>query len=218
MTVGAAVPELTPLKMSCTQTDCDKDLHCFLQTTRRPRPCGGPCRSCGKNLVDFERVHARDLADVAHTFEALSHEWIRHEFWHRSFDIKAMNHARRKGMRLIREEYAEKHLRQAVGKARHSREGQQTSYQGNVLCYAQHAVAACCRKCIDYWHGIPIGQALTDSEVEFLKQLVLLYLERRLPDLNEEPMKVPSVRQPKPQRPKLLKAGIQEALPPAKYG
>jgi len=218
MTVGSAAPVLKPLKLSCTQSDCGNDLHCFLQTTQKPGPHGGPCRSCGKDLVDFQRVQARDLNDVEHTFEALSHEWIRHEFWHRPFDVRAMNHARRKGMRTIREEYAEKHIRQAVGKARHPREGQQTAYEGNVVNYAQHAVAACCRKCVEYWHGIPMGRLLTDPEVEFLKQLVLLYLDRRLPTLNEEPMKVPPIRRAKPRNPSTKKAGSRKTPHQASYG
>jgi hypothetical protein len=200
VTVGTAAPVLKPLKLTCTQSDCDNDLHCFLQKTQKHGPRGGPCRSCGKDLVDFSRVQARDPKDVEHTIEALSHEWIRHEFWHRPFDLRSMNHARRKGMRIIRTEYAAKRIRQAVGKARHPREGRQTPYEGNVVSYAQHAVAACCRRCIEYWHGIPMGTPLSDEHVDFLAQLVILYLGRRLPALNEDPVKVPPIRKAKPTR------------------
>lgn len=209
MTVGTATPVLKPLKLTCTQSDCGNDLHCFLQKTQKPRPHGGPCRSCGKDLVDFPRVQARDLGDVEHTFEALGHEWIRHEFWHRPFDLHAINHARRKGMRIIRDEYAAKRIRQAVGNARHPKEGRQTPYEGNVVSFAQHAVAACCRRCIEYWHGVPMGSPLADEQVEFLKALVILYIERRLPDLNEEPVKVPPIRNAKP-RPSAQEASAKK--------
>jgi hypothetical protein len=197
MSVGVAQPVLKPLKLSCTDTDCGNDLHCFLQKTQKPRPQGGPCRDCGKQLVDFPRVQARDFGDVKNTFESLSKELIRHEFWERPFDQWAINHARRKGMRAMREECAEKRIREAVGEARHPKEGTQTPFERNVLYYAQHSVAACCRRCVDYWHGIPMGEPLTDMEVGYLTQLVVLYVERRMPELNEEPVHVPPIRRPK---------------------
>lgn len=194
MTVGASTPALKPLPLKCTTTDCENGLHCFLQKTQKPRPHGGPCRSCGKDLVDFPRVQARNVGDIQNTFDSLSKEWIRHQFWEMPFDQWALNHARRKGRRAMHEIEAAKRIRQSVGKAQHSREGRQTPLDGNVLYYAQHAVAACCRKCIEYWHGIAMGAPLTDNEIEYLTKLVCLYLDQRLPDLNEEPMKVPPIR------------------------
>lgn len=194
MTVGTSAPALKPLKLKCTQSDCENDLHCFLQKTQKPRPRGGPCRACGKDLVDFPRVQARNLDDAKNTFESLSKELIRHEFWERPFDQRAINHARRKGARAMRAVEAEKRIRQSVGRPRHPREGKQTPFDGNILFYGQHAVAACCRRCIDYWHGIAAGNALTDAEIAYLAKLLVLYLEHRVPDLNEEPIKVPPIR------------------------
>src|SRR5262245_6134684 len=72
MTVGTAAPVLKPLKLKCTTSDCGNDLHCFLQKTQKPRPHGGPCRSCGKDLVDFPRVQTRNLGDIQNTFESMS--------------------------------------------------------------------------------------------------------------------------------------------------
>jgi hypothetical protein len=200
MSVGTQAPILKPLKIKCTQSDCGNDLHCFLQKTQRPRPHGGPCRSCGEDLIDFPRVQARNLGDLEHTFECLSKEWIRHHFWHRPFDQHAINHARRKGMLAFRTGEAAKRIRQSVGKTRHPMEGKQTPFEKNVLFYAQHATAACCRKCIEYWHGIPTGRPLADDEVSYLAQLALRYVERRLPTLNEQPMKVPPITKAKPAR------------------
>jgi len=203
MSVGVARPAFKPLKLKCTQTDCASDLHCFLQKTQKPRPHGGPCRSCGEDLIDFPRVQARDLRDISNTFSALAKEWIRHEFWERPFDIRALNHARRKGMRALREQEVFKRIRQSVGRVHHPMEGRQTPFEGNTIFYAQHAVAACCRRCVEYWHGIPSGVALTDAEVAYLSALVLLYLQHRLEGLNEEPMKVPPLRATRSPRPVL---------------
>ena len=97
MTVGTAIPELKPLKMSCTQTDCDNDLHCFKQLKKMTPDQRGKCRACGANLIDWKRLHRRDRGDAAHTFEALQHEMIRHHFFHRPVDDAAMRHAQRKG-------------------------------------------------------------------------------------------------------------------------
>ena len=195
MSVGAAPPVLEPLDLKCTNSDCENDLHCFKQKTRkRDDPRWGPCRHCGKNLVDFPRVQARDIGDVEHTFQSLSQEWIRHMLWHLSFDQRAINHARRKGRRQLLDVEIEKRLRQSVGKTRHPREGRQTPFEGNVLFYAQHAVAACCRKCIEYWHGIPVGAALKRDHVHYLKELIVRYVEQRMPDLDDEPVKVPAIR------------------------
>jgi hypothetical protein len=146
-------------------------------------------------------VQARSIGDIRHTFDSLSKEWIRHEFWERPFDQHAINHARRKGMRAMKTVEAVKRIRQSVGAAHHPSEGRQTSLAGNVLFYAQHAVAACCRRCIEYWHGIPMGAPLAEDEVAYLTSLVTLYLERRLPELNEDPVKVPFIRRAKPAKP-----------------
>jgi len=151
---------------------------------------GGACRSCGATLVDWSRVYRRDLADATYTFTALKYELIRHHFWHVEIDLKALNHARRKGMVGMRAA-AEKKIRGSVGQANPFHDGWQTPKSGNVVFYGQHATASCCRKCIEEWHGIPQGRALTDAEVTYLTDLVMLYIKDRLPSLSENGEKVP---------------------------
>src|SRR5215211_7684317 len=99
MTDTTTLPdELKPLGMTCTSTDCPSGLHYFRpkpdgrrgssvpgKTPKVPIPSRGPCRSCGADLVDWDRVTKRDLSDVAHTFEELRKERIRHYFWHAEF-------------------------------------------------------------------------------------------------------------------------------------
>jgi hypothetical protein len=121
---------------------------------------------------------------MEHTFESLKLEHVRHYFWHTDIDEKAVNHARRKG-RLGMREAAARRIRTSVGRAGNPFDGRQTPYRENALYYAQHAVAACCRKCIDEWHGIPMDRDLTDDEVEYLSKLVIMYVFERLPELTE---------------------------------
>lgn len=190
--------ELEPLGVTCTSTDCENGFHCFLQHERLPagQPRrGGPCRECGADLIEWDRVNTRSVADIDHTFDSLRNELIRHVFWHTPFNQREINHARRKG-RILLNDAARDRIRTSVGKAHHAREGRQTPFQGNVLFHAQHAVAACCRKCISYWHAVPEGRPLVEAEIDYLAELVARYLDDRLPWLQAEPMKVAAIRRP----------------------
>ena len=43
-------------------------------------------------------------------------------------------------------------------------DGRQTPFRGHPVFVAQHATATCCRGCLEKWHRIPRGRALTDAE------------------------------------------------------
>jgi hypothetical protein len=70
--------------------------------------------------------------------------------------------------------------------------------QGNAIFYAQHATATCCRTCLAYWHDIPKGRSLTVEELDYCARLLDLYLDRRLPELDDEPIQVPRRRSTAP--------------------
>jgi hypothetical protein len=145
--------------------------------------------------VDWSRVHNLDSRDAEYTFSAMKFELIRHKFWHVDIDQKAINHAKRKGYSGL-DLAVRSRLRKSVGSAKPSRDGRQTPMEGsgNVIYYAQHATASCCRKCIEYWHGIPQGRALTEDEVGYLAQLAMLYIRDRLPSLTADGEKVSPIR------------------------
>jgi|ERR1700688_917569 len=185
-------PVMEPLKLSCTKSDCAADLHCFRESRRRALYPAGSCRSCGATLVDWERVRRLDLQDAANTFESLKKEWIRHHFWHEEVDQRARNHALRKGRSGIRLS-VEQRIRTSVG-VKNSRDGRQTPWKGNVIYYAQHATACCCRRCIEYWHGIAQDEALTDRQIAYFAELCHRYILERLPDLPEQGQRVPPIR------------------------
>ena len=185
-------PKLTPLKLQCSQSDCDNDLHCFRRSKRESEFEPGQCQSCGADLVNWERIRQRNMGDVQHTFSSLKLEWIRHQFWHRPLDQRAINYARRRG-RIGLHAAVEKRIRKSVG-TKTSRDGRQTPWERNPIYYAQHATACCCRRCIEYWHGIPAERPLTDGEVDYFVGLCILYLNERLHDLAEEGVKVPPIR------------------------
>lgn len=186
---------LKPLTIRCVSTDCANDLHCFQLTTRLlASGPSGRCRSCGVELVDWDRVHTRNLLDVDYTFTALRYELIRHHFWHIPLSQYAINYARRKGSVGLRHA-AQKTIRNAVGNPIHPAQGRQTPREtkltANTIHYAQHATACCCRKCLAEWHGIPMDRVLSDGEISYLTDIVMLYVTARIPNLAEGPLSVP---------------------------
>lgn len=187
---------LEPLEVTCTSTDCNNNLHCF-RATRQMKTANeiGACRECGAKLVDWARVHDNDLTDVTYTFEALKFEMIRHHFWHVELDQKAVNYARRKGVSGLYDAVRSR-LSKSVGPADNPFDGRQTPMagSGNPVHYAQHATASCCRKCIEYWHGIPPNRSLKEEELDYLTELAMLYLQERLPDLTSDGEHVPPIR------------------------
>lgn len=182
-----------PLEIKCTTVDCEHDLHCFKQLKKMTPDQRGKCRACGANLVNWDRVHRRDPADVQHTFDALKHETIRHHFFHREVDDGALRHAQRKG-RIALKEAARTRLEKYLAPAEPARDGRQTPLEGNTIYYAQHATATCCRTCLEYWHAIPKGRALSKTELNYCTTLVNLFLDERLPDLADGPISVPARR------------------------
>lgn len=182
-----------PLDIKCTSTDCENDLHCFKQLKKMTPDQRGKCRACGADLVDWKRLHRRDKGDAAHTFASLQHEMIRHYFFHRPVDEAAMRHAQRKGRDQLKDS-ARDRLRKYLAAAEPPRDGRQTPLEGNAIYYAQHATATCCRTCLEYWHDIPRGRPLTEAEFDYCVGLVDLFLDEKLPDLADEPIKVPRRR------------------------
>jgi len=191
-----ATKERKPLGLTCTSTACADNLHCFRQAKKHgeSQVVGGHCVECGADLVDFPRVHQREERDVEYTFDSLRFELIRHHFWHVPIDQRALNYATRKG-RVGMIAAAENRIRRAIGPAEPAFDGRQTGKSGNPLFYAQHATATCCRKCVEYWHGIPQGRELSEEEVAYCTGLVNKFIADRLPQLSEHGVKVPSIRQ-----------------------
>lgn len=195
MTSDAPTATLPKLAITCTASDCEQDLHCFRSTKKLVNAgLGGACRKCHAQLVDWDRVHERHIGDAEHTFTQLRLELIRHHFWHLDIDEQAMNHALRKGRAALIVAVA-KRLERSVGPESPFRDGTQTPMKGNVVYYAQHATACCCRTCIEYWHGIPKGQPLTSEQLQYLTDLATMFIAERLPDLPDGPTKVPRRRQ-----------------------
>jgi hypothetical protein len=187
---------LEPLDVKCTSSNCGNNLHCFLATKKMvSNNQKGACRSCGARLVDWGRVHKKDPKDAAHTLGMLKLEMIRHHFWHKAIDEKAVRHARKKGKARMRAAI-QRRLRASL-RPNNPWDGRQTPKMGNSIFYAQHATATCCRKCLEQWHAIPRDKELSDEEIAYLTELCAMFIDERLPDLTESGEMIPPTFKPK---------------------
>lgn len=195
----ATGPSPAPLKIKCTSRDCGNDLHCYRkQRAKAGTGRHGPCVECGANLVDWPRVHARRIADKAYTVDRLRTEYVRHTYWHIELPARALNYAYRRGKSELRAR-ATKRLTQAIGGARHPLEGRQTPWASdNPITYAQHATATCCRRCLEEWHAIPMNTQLAAEQIDYLTDLVMSYIEVRIPELPTSPRRVAPIRKSGP--------------------
>lgn len=60
--------------------------------------------------------------------------------------------------------HAEVFVTQRLAPAEPRNDGRQTPFRGHPVFIAQHATASCCRGCLEKWHGIGRGHALTAEE------------------------------------------------------
>lgn len=171
-------------KVKCTSSNCEEGLHCF--RPKRPKTMqGGHCRDCDAELVDWNRVQKKDLSDIDATIAFLKKENIRHHFWDISIDKKFKWANLIQGKEKLARK-ALKRLKDFVGCMVTDiyRDGTQTPVtEWNIIYFAQHATATCCRQCMQYWHGIPYDRKLTDEELEYAHQLIMKYIDIKIGDM-----------------------------------
>ena len=55
-------------------------------------------------------------------------------------------------------------------------DGAQTPMKNHPVFIAQHATATCCRKCLYKWHKIPVGRELSQTEKNFIVELIISWI------------------------------------------
>lgn len=183
--IEVPVDSLKPLDITCGSTKCEDELHCFSLKKSSIKKHGkiGVCHQCGTDLIDWKRIHQHNLQDVRFTFSAMRSELIRHVFWHTEIDDKAREDAIVDGLQKLKSR-ARRSLKAKVGKFNAFVDGRQTPMgNGDIINYAQHATATCCRKCIEIWHNIPQEKTLSEEELDFFTELVMLYSVDRISEL-----------------------------------
>ncbi len=150
----------------CRNTECKDGLHSF----RNERPKKGEtyrvdtCISCDIDIIDWNRLEKCDIKDIKFTVNSLQNEWIRNFYWYRPIGKKAIKWARKNDLDKIRD-WAVTDLENKLAPYPNERlappnkkwiwrDGSQTQLHGNLVEYAKHATATCCRKCFQEWYGI----------------------------------------------------------------
>lgn len=58
-------------------------------------------------------------------------------------------------------------------------DGKQTPMKGHPVFIAQHATATCCRGCLEKWHKIKKDTSLKETEIEFIVNLIMAWIQRQ---------------------------------------
>jgi hypothetical protein len=112
--------------------------------------------------------------DVETVFEKLSHSAFRRRF---ALGPKERAYLEEKGLAAVLEHGA-KFIQERLAPANPTNDGKQTPMRNHPIFIAQHGTATCCRGCLEQWHGISKGQALSDDD----KAYILDVLKRWLTD------------------------------------
>jgi hypothetical protein len=90
---------------------------------------------------------------------------------------RELQYLKEKGMDTIMD-HARAFISERLVPADPPNDGRQTPMRNHPVFIAQHATAACCRKCLMKWHGIPSsGHALTDEEKEYVLRVLRRWME-----------------------------------------
>ena len=98
-----------------------------------------------------------------------------------SFSLKSndRNYVREKGMDTVRK-HAQDFIAKRLSPAAPANDGRQTPMRGHPVFVAQHATATCCRGCLAKWPGIAEGEALSESEQEYLADVIMEWIRRQM--------------------------------------
>ncbi len=113
-------------------------------------------------------------------FERLSKSKFRMRFQLTDADRRYISE---KGMDTIREHAAEI-VRKRLAPPEPTNDGEQTPMRGapkgHPVFLAQHATATCCRGCLEKWHGIEKGRALSDDEQRYVADVIMRWISRQM--------------------------------------
>ncbi len=110
--------------------------------------------------------------DIDELFERLARSAFRSKF---KLKGKELEYYRAKGEDTIRD-HARQFVTERLSPAEPAKDGRQTPMRNHPVFIAQHATATCCRGCLEKWHGIKRGQQLTESQVEYITQVIIEWL------------------------------------------
>jgi len=111
----------------------------------------------------------RDSDDL---FAALAQSTFRRRF---RLSKKELAYAREHGLAGTLD-HARNFIRDRLAPAVIPNDGKQTPMRNHPVFVAQHATATCCRGCLEKWHHIRRGHALTDEEQDHVIAVIARWL------------------------------------------
>ncbi|HSL46797.1 MAG TPA: DUF4186 domain-containing protein [Anaerolineales bacterium] len=114
------------------------------------------------------------MRDVQDVLSRLSQSSFRSQI---QLSEKESDYLRRKGMSEVLKHAAE-FIGQRLAPAFPANDGKQTPWRNHPVFVAQHATATCCRGCLQKWHQIPKGRALTAEERQYIVEVIGAWLSR----------------------------------------
>lgn len=75
--------------------------------------------------------------------------------------------------------HADDFIAQRLAPALPVNDGKQTPMRGHPVFIAQHATATCCRGCLEKWHRIAQGRALSDAERAYIRDVIEAWIAQQ---------------------------------------
>ena len=111
-------------------------------------------------------------ADLDEVFGRLARSSFRRRFRLRPIE---MDYLMCKGLDTVMS-HGEKFIEERLAPANPANDGKQTPMRNHPIFIAQHATATCCRGCLEKWHGIPKGHALTADQKAYILSVLRQWL------------------------------------------
>jgi predicted Fe-S protein YdhL (DUF1289 family) len=115
------------------------------------------------------------MRDVQEVLSKLSHSPFRSRIHLRE---KELDYLRRKGMSEVLK-HAATFIEKRLAPAFPANDGKQTPWHNHPVFVAQHATATCCRGCLQKWHEISKGRALTVEEQQYIIEVIGRWLSQQ---------------------------------------
>jgi hypothetical protein len=97
--------------------------------------------------------------------------------FHRRFRLSATekDYLKRRGLDIVMS-HGEKFVEERLAPDNLPNDGKQTPMRNHPIFVAQHATGTCCRGCLEKWHGILRGRALTSEEKTYILSVLRRWL------------------------------------------
>ena len=113
-----------------------------------------------------------ETPDLDLLFDRLSQSTFRRRFRLRAAE---RGYLEKKGLETVLQ-HGEKFIEERLAPSVPPNDGKQTPMRNHPIFVAQHGTATCCRGCLEKWHSIPKGRALTCEEKAYILSVLRRWL------------------------------------------